>query len=206
MNLNKKITKLEGKRARRMKSLRRNRKKARSQRAKFQATGKRGFLVASKANAAKARSDAKAIRKLNKLISKLEERLGAIAKRPSPNFRWREFYCNDGTPFPESAKPHIRRLCREVLEPLRREYGAVTINSAYRHSAYNAAIGGVSNSYHVYDYRGGRAPAVDITCARGNPDAWAATAAQHGADGIGIYRGSNFTHIDQRGYSSRWYG
>lgn len=192
---------LKAKRSKRKRSLQRCRAKAQEQRKKYQDTGKRGFLRAAKKNSRQAKRDAKAIRKLNPLIAKAQ-----AANRPSPNFSYREFFCNDGRRFPDSAVPHIDKLCKEVLEPIRKEYGTVRINSAYRHSSYNRAIGGVSNSYHVYDYRGGRAPAVDITCARGTPDQWAATAARNGADGIGIYRASNFTHLDQRGYSSRWYG
>ena len=195
------LTKLRAKRKKRRNSLQRHRAGAQKQRKLWRETGKRGHLRQAKKNARQAKRDARAIRKLNVLIARAE-----AANRPSPNFSYREFYCNDGTRFPDSAKPHIDRLCKEVLEPIRKEYGTVRINSAYRHASYNRAIGGVSNSYHVYDYRGGRAPAVDITCARGNPESWASAAARNGADGIGIYRGSNFTHLDQRGYSSRWYG
>lgn len=192
------MTILEAKRQKRVASLRRHRKKAQEQRQKWKDTKKRGYLRAAKKNSRQAKRDAKAIRKLNALIK--------AANRPSPNFSYREFYCNDGTPFPPNAKPHIDALCKEVLEPLRKKYGPIRINSAYRHSAYNAAIGGATNSYHIYDLRGGKAPAADITCATGTPDQWAATAEQYGADGIGIYRGSNFVHIDQRGYASKWYG
>jgi hypothetical protein len=44
----------------------------------------------------------------------------------------------------------LTALCRQVLEPLRRQWGSpIRVNSGYRCPALNTAVGGVSNSQHV---------------------------------------------------------
>ena len=44
----------------------------------------------------------------------------------------------------------MRRLCREVLEPLRQHYGKpIRITSGFRCEALNKAVGGVGNSQHM---------------------------------------------------------
>lgn len=51
---------------------------------------------------------------------------------------------------PESLIPNLRRLCRQVLEPLRAHAGQpVTISSGYRSPALNRAVGGTQRSYHL---------------------------------------------------------
>ena len=50
----------------------------------------------------------------------------------------------------------LRALCENILEPLRRRYGAITVTSGYRSRRLNAAVGGVPDSQHL------RGEAVDI--------------------------------------------
>lgn len=117
--------------------------------------------------------------------------------RPSPNFDWAEFDCNDGTQLPEAAKPAVRHWCETIGEPVRARYGSVHINSAYRHRAYNARIGGAPASVHIVDYPGRdcKAVAVDFRCATGTPTDWFNFTAGK-ADGRGRY--STFHHADTR--------
>ncbi len=114
--------------------------------------------------------------------------------RPSSNFDWAEFDCNDGTPIPEVAKPAIRHLCETVLEPLRAQFGAIHINSGYRTDAWNAHVGGETNSVHKYHVHI-KAVAADCICAKGSPSQWHAFTAGK-ADGRGVY--SSFVHNDNR--------
>ena len=45
----------------------------------------------------------------------------------------------------------LRSLIETILDPLREWYGhPITVNSGYRSEALNSAIGGVSNSFHLY--------------------------------------------------------
>ncbi len=51
---------------------------------------------------------------------------------------------------------NLRNLCQEVLEPLRRQFGPIMVNSGYRCERLNEAVGGVGNSSHL------RGEAADI--------------------------------------------
>lgn len=117
--------------------------------------------------------------------------------RPSPNFDWAEFDCNDGTPLPEGSKPAVKHWCETIGEPLRARYGSVHINSGFRHAAYNKRIGGEPNSVHIYNFPGRdfRAVAGDLTCEKGSPRDWYTFTAGE-ADGRGLYR--TFHHADTR--------
>ena len=112
----------------------------------------------------------------------------------SPHFRLGEFACKDG-----SDKVLVDDALVELLETIRAAAGgSVTINSAYRTPAHNAAQGGVSNSQHVY----GRA--ADIVVAGASP-LLVGQIAEHYLDrrgGIGVYK--SFTHVDTRSVRSRW--
>ena len=44
----------------------------------------------------------------------------------------------------------LENLCRTVLEPLRRAFGPITINSAFRSARVNEGVHGVGNSRHLY--------------------------------------------------------
>lgn len=113
-----------------------------------------------------------------------------IDGKPS-NFKVREFACNDGSDEILIDGNLVRYLQRE-----RELYGATSITSGYRDPEYNAKIGGVPNSQHVYG------KASDIMCKNGSPLEVAMTAEAMGMGGIGLYSG--FTHIDTRNGKSRW--
>lgn len=130
--------------------------------------------------------------------------------RLSQHFTVEEFACRDGTPVMARDYQGLEYLCRVYLEPLRRKYGPVIVHSGYRTVAHNRAVGGASQSFHVYTIHDGNDQAADISCARGNPRAWHRTAntiragRRNGKGGLGLY--STFVHIDLRDYKSDWTG
>jgi len=68
---------------------------------------------------------------------------------PSPNFKWSEFQVNSAglpntMPFP--VRITATRLAFALLEPLRRAFGPIRINSGFRSSAVNASIPGASST------------------------------------------------------------
>jgi hypothetical protein len=137
---------------------------------------------------------------VNKRIARKLEASGQL----TADFHIAEFDCNNGTPVPDGMEPHLRALCVQHLQPLRDSGGGVVINSGYRTAAYNAAIGGASQSYHVYTLRG-KSPAADHVQAGRSAYAVQAWHESHNPfDGMGVYSG--FTHGDDRGYRSRWTG
>lgn len=131
-------------------------------------------------------------------------------KRLSKHFVVEEFDCNDGTRVQRRDYSGLSYLCRVYLEPLRKKYGSVHINSGYRTRAYNARIGGESNSFHIYTMHDGNDQAADITCARGNPRDWHRTLntirarKRNGRGGLGLY--NTFVHVDVRDYKADWRG
>lgn len=74
----------------------------------------------------------------------------------SEHFSLREFtasatadkYKIDNMPDAQAIR-NMRLLCREVLEPLRRRFGPVYINSGYRCPLLNDLLHGVGNSQHL---------------------------------------------------------
>lgn len=172
---------------------------AKRQRKKYQQTGKEGHRRKWREHVA-----------ARKFIRKVIKREKALQNRPSPNFAYSEFDCKDGTPVPKAAYPALDHLCQTYLEPLRAEFGPVSITSGYRHADYNRRIGGASMSVHIYDYpgRNGQAVAADITCQRGTPAQWAKFLERLNPAGLGTYR--SFVHLDNRdrmGWPrSRWTG
>ena len=140
---------------------------------------------------------AKRDRRLEKRIALIEKRL-ARKERPenqlSPNFSVAEFDCRNGTPVPVAALPALKALCIVVLEPQRAKFGSVYVNSGYRTAAYNAAIGGATNSIHIYDQHP-NAVAADHICSSGNARNWFDNTAGK-ADGRGLY--ASFHHSDNR--------
>ncbi len=118
----------------------------------------------------------------------------------SENFRAGEFFPND----PQCKYLRISPELIEALERLRQKIGgaAITIHSAYRPPAYNAAIGGVSNSAHIDGL------AADISA-----DGVSTSQLYRAADeiigargGVGYYPRAEFVHIDVRGHHARWTG
>ena len=111
-----------------------------------------------------------------------------------PNFKVKEFACNDGSDIVLISDGLV-----DLLHKIRDHFGvAVTINSGYRTPSYNKKVGGVSNSQHV------KGTAADIVVKGVDP----LTVGQyveyimpdHG--GIGVYQ--SFTHVDVRANRSRW--
>lgn len=133
-----------------------------------------------------------------------------MGKQLTKHFHTREFDCHNGTPVPARDYNGLEALCRQYLEPLRSKYGACTVNSGYRTAAYNASIGGASQSYHIYTIHDGNDQAADVRFARGTARDWHRTAnwlrakKRNGRGGLGLY--SSFIHIDIRDYKSDWRG
>jgi zinc D-Ala-D-Ala carboxypeptidase len=86
------------------------------------------------------------------VLNSLEDSDGSTA-----HFAWSEFYSKDGSGFSggkvdsATVKENVRRLMYK-LEALRKKAGnsSVTINSGFRSISHNAAVGGASNSMHLY--------------------------------------------------------
>ena len=111
-----------------------------------------------------------------------------------PNFKVKEFACNDG-----SDTVLISDDLVDLLQKIRDHFGvAVTINSGYRTNTYNKKVGGATNSQHV------KGTAADIVAKGVDP----LTVAQYAeylmpnSGGIGVYQ--TFTHVDVRTSRSRW--
>lgn len=49
---------------------------------------------------------------------------------------------------PGPVVEHLIRLCEEILEPIRAEWGPVKVYSGYRSETVNSAVGGAPNSAH----------------------------------------------------------
>jgi len=85
-----------------------------------------------------------------------------------------------------------------ILQALRNIYGRCKVLSGCRCVVYNAATPGASeDSQHIY------ARGADVSFVRGGPVAWAQSAEQLGAVGIGVY--TNRIHVDTRSNGpARW--
>ena len=72
--------------------------------------------------------------------------------RLSPHFKLSEFLNlqkhPDNLPTPQVLF-NLKYGCQYLLEPARREVGAIIVNSGYRNEAYNREVGGVRNSQHL---------------------------------------------------------
>lgn len=87
----------------------------------------------------------------------LEGRLGLnLGLHLTPHFTLQEMvrsgmalrYGLDNTPRPEHVAA-LRRLCEDVLEPLRRRFGRIIVTSGYRSPELNRLVGGVATSQHL---------------------------------------------------------
>lgn len=75
------------------------------------------------------------------------------------HFKLDEFRCKCCGELPSFAKENVEALVQVVLDPARERYGKpVCVNSGYRCTRHNAAVGGVANSQHM------RGEAADICC------------------------------------------
>lgn len=127
-------------------------------------------------------------------------------RKLSKNFWLYEFDCKDGTPVPDELVDDLETFVQKNLQPLRDFLDSrIFITSAYRTPAWNKAVGGVKNSYHLYD----KGPfAVDIMVQGVDPPLVKVIIEglinlgilQEG--GVGLYK--SFVHYDNRGYKARW--
>ena len=110
----------------------------------------------------------------------------------SENFKVSEFACHDG-----SDTVLVSDELVVLLQKIREHFGkAITINSGYRTTAWNAKNGGAPKSQHLLG------KAADITIAGVTPLQIAQYAEFLGAGGIGLYQ--SFTHVDVRTARTRW--
>lgn len=133
-------------------------------------------------------------------------RAGPGQLRLSANFVLSEFHCKDAqrTPVPAAAVPALRRLARDVLQPMRDRFGTCTVHSGFRTDARNAEVGGATSSQHLY-HRTPNDVAADLAFARGTPSEWATEAERLlPQGGVGRYR--TFVHVDNRPTRARWKG
>lgn len=87
-------------------------------------------------------------------VPSLQERI--MSTRLSPHFTLAEMVRSgtaitrgiDNTPSPVVMN-NLETLCRELLEPLRRRFGALRVTSGYRSHALNRAVGGAPGSQHI---------------------------------------------------------
>ena len=119
----------------------------------------------------------------------------------SANFRVSEFLCKGSGC---CTHGQIDDKLVEILQKIRSHFGKpVHISSAYRCSAWNKEVGGVSNSYHCYGQ------AADIKVEDTAPAEVAKYAESIGVLGIGLYEtdvDGHFVHVDTRTTKSFWYG
>ena len=118
------------------------------------------------------------------------------------NFYLNEFNCKDGTVVPSVYMGNVCKLA-EQLEVIRDIVRApIRINSSYRHTEYNRAIGGSSKSQHL------TASAADITIDGMTAQEVWRLLYQLMEDGHihngGLGKYNTFTHIDIRTNPARW--
>jgi len=155
----------------------------------------------------------KQIIKGNKVSSELEE--GGTEKQfnitsntnysenaKTEHFSLSEFNSNDGVEVPKEYRGNVQKLM-EQLEALRTELGTpIFINSGYRSPSHNKAVGGVSNSQHLYG------KASDIRTLIHSPSQIKTAIEKLISEGkmiqggVGLY--PTFVHYDIRGVKARW--
>lgn len=110
----------------------------------------------------------------------------------SEHFKLSEFQSRD------TKEVKLDPVLVEKLEKLRKRIGQpLIINSGYRTTKHNKAVGGSPKSQHM------KGAAADIRKVAGlTVDEMAVLAEQVGFDGIGIY--SWGIHVDTRGEKARW--
>lgn len=116
-----------------------------------------------------------------------------------PNFKVSEFACSNGSSVVLVSSQTLNWI-QEIREFLR---NSIRVTSSHRPLEYNRKIGSSDKSQHVLG------TAVDLACPRyltveqfADVIKWVTG----GNCGIGIYKESNFVHLDSRGYKARWYG
>ncbi len=146
---------------------------------------------------------------------------------------WLHEYDNDSTDVPEYLVADLSRFNERNIEDIRRTFRVpLIVTSGYRDEDYNKRVGGVSNSFHVYDKhnaesdhgkrifaldfvllgRGGADLAVVHDFIRGQFDVYTATDGVRGIEPGGLkYYAANkhrrdFIHYDNRGKYVTWRG
>lgn len=82
------------------------------------------------------------------------EKVWTLESNLSPHFKLKEL-CGtthreiDNFP-PQEVIDRLVTLCNEFLEPLRKHFGAIKVNSGYRCPDLNKSIGGAKDSAHMY--------------------------------------------------------
>jgi len=121
----------------------------------------------------------------------------------TPHFTAGELACPCCYSFGPKDGAEIKQTA-EFLEKVRSFLGnhAIHVNSGYRCPKHNAAVGGEQNSYHLRGF------AADITVEGLTPHQVQTKLEELGSpsrqNGLGSY--ATFTHVDRRGYRSRWNG
>lgn len=121
--------------------------------------------------------------------------------RLSEHFDSREFRSRDGARVPLRQALELRKLCQMYLEPLRAEFGPVTVISGFRSTNHNANVGGAPLSYHTRR-PGRRGAAADVVCRDGHPQAWYRFLDARNPGGLGLY--VTHVHVDNRSGRARW--
>lgn len=132
----------------------------------------------------------------------MPDRLTGPIAPDTPNFTWDECRCSHCGGLPENLEAVVNaaRMMEKVREILGNQ--PVRVNSWYRCREHNRAIGGASDSQHLY----GRA--IDFTVKSLTPRQVQARLRRHLGTvvrGLGAYRG--FSHADNRpGEVATWSG
>lgn len=132
----------------------------------------------------------------NQTQNAISVRKRSAGKLGTFNFSIREFDSKDGTRVPSSGMSSELML---KLERLRFECGnrPMIINSGYRTKSHNKAVGGSTNSQHLY------ARAADVVVSGVKPSTVYRRANKIFANG-GVGKYSTFTHVDTRGHRARF--
>lgn len=128
--------------------------------------------------------------KMGPLTSAAVARSVASDGKASANFKFDEFRCKCGGRYTSCRRVLIRRELLQSLERYRTNIGqGVSIVSGYRCPSYNTAIGGATNSQHVYG------AAADVS----SPKLHQVVGAMLLFAGIGYARSSGLVkHVDRR--------
>jgi uncharacterized protein YcbK (DUF882 family) len=133
------------------------------------------------------------------------------------HFTWQEFHCHDGDEVPLELQPNVRRLCVNVLEPLRARFGGpLVVISGYRSPIYNEALrraggGAAEHSRHMTGEAADVRPAEleALPRLRALVETMLTQGELPALGGFGIYPA--WVHLDVRervpaGHVARWFG
>lgn len=71
-------------------------------------------------------------------------------ERVTEHFSAAEFACHDGRDVPSELMPNLHRLCADVLEPIRAQWGGpIIVISGWRSHEWNHKVGGALGSRHL---------------------------------------------------------